>query len=300
MAIGGIAGILAGPFGILGNLALGSGIGFLSTSQEFKNAIFGEEKVDENGNKVRQGGLVGAIKVNVVDPLKDFANTFKTKAEDFIINDMINPLKDGLKPIMHEMALLAKGMVGFVPKMLSQMFETTFGRPLQDIIRDRIISPVATIAGKTANIAGGIGSRIVSAPFKMVGAVGRGLQSKHIRKGDASYISAAERLAFRNENSGRGILSNIPLVGNSIFGSLGMNPTGYRDKYKDIDETLASIQDPKQLKAAMTAMETLSKGKNYYKKENIKTGRGIMTQLSAVFPSGITNRIKKGNGTKRY
>lgn len=293
MAVGAIGGLLAGPFGVLGNLALGSGLGFISTTEGFKRFIFGAESTDEDGNKSRQGGLIGAIKINVVDPLKDFANTFKTKAEDFIINDMINPLKGAIKPITHEMGLLAKGMVGFVPKILGQIFESTFGRPLQDIIRDTIISPASAAVGKTAGLVGGIGKTVISAPFKLVGQVGKGLQSKHIRKGDASYISASERLAFRNDNRGRGILSNLPIVGNSIFGSLGMNPTGYRDKYRAVDETLASMEDPEQLKAAMNAMESLSKGKGYYKEQNRKTGRGMMAELSSVFPSGVTSRIKK-------
>lgn len=289
IAIGAIGGLLAGPFGLMGNLVLGSGIGLASSTDGFQKFLFGEE--DENGN--RKGGLAGAIKLNVVDPLKDFAFSFKEKAEDFVINDMINPLKEGIKPITHEMALLTKGLIGFVPKMLNKMFESTFGRPLQDLIRDRIIAPAAAAAGFAGRVTGGIGKAVISAPFKAFGAVGRGFESKHIRKGDANYISAAERLAFRDENRGRGILSNIPLVGNSVFGSLGMNPLGYRDKFRDVDETLASMQDPESLKAAMDAVETLAKGKNHFKEQNRKTGRGFMAELSAVFPSSVCGRVKK-------
>ena len=293
IAIGALATMIGGPFGLLGNLVLGSGIGFASSTNGFKEAIFGKEEVGEDGNKVRKGGLVGAIKINVVDPLKDFANTFKTKAEDFIINDMINPLNEGIKPIVHEMGLLAKGMVGFIPKTLNKLFESTFGRPLEDMLRDRVISPLAKIGGGAARIGGSIGKKVISAPFKTVGAVGRSLQSKHIRSGNANYISAAERLAFRNDNRGRGVLSNIPIMGNSVFGSLGFNPTGYRDNYKAIDQTLNSMDNPDTIKAAMDAMDSLSRGKGYYKEQTRKTGRSIMTDLSAVFPSSITNRMKK-------
>lgn len=289
IAIGAIGGLLAGPFGLMGNLVLGSGLGLASSTDGFQKFLFGEK--DENGE--RKGGLAGAIKLNVVDPLKDFAFSFKERAEDFVINDMINPLKEGIKPITHEMALLTKGLVGFVPKMLNKMFESTFGRPLQDLIRDRIIAPAAAAAGFAGRVTGGIGKAVISAPFKAFGAVGRGLQSKHIRKGDANYISAAERLAFRDEHRGRGILSNIPLVGNSVFGSLGFNPTGYRDKFRDVDETLASMQDPESLKAAMDAVETLAKGKNHFKEQNRRTGRGFMAELSAVFPSSVCGRVKK-------
>lgn len=293
IAIGAIGGMLAGPFGLMGNLVLGSGIGLASSTEGFKNFLLGEEVIDENGNKTRKGGLTGAIKVNVVDPLKDFASTLKGKTEDFVINDLINPLKEGIKPVTHEMALLTKGLVGFVPKLLNRMFESTFGRPLQDLIRDRIVAPVAAAAGFAGRVTGGIGKAVISAPFKAFGAVGRGLQSKHIRKGDANYISAEERLAFRDENRGRGMLSNIPLLGNSVFGSLGMNPTGYRDKFRGVDETLAGITDPEQLKAIMEATESLSKKKGYFKEQTRKTGRAFMAELSAVFPSSTCGRIKK-------
>lgn len=293
IAIGAIGGMLAGPFGLMGNLILGSGIGLASSTEGFKNFLLGEEVIDENGNKTRKGGLTGAIKVNVVDPLKDFASTLKGKTEDFVINDLINPLKEGIKPVTHEMALLTKGLVGFVPKLLNRMFESTFGRPLQDLIRDRIVAPVAAAAGFAGRVTGGIGKAVISAPFKAFGAVGRGLQSKHIRKGDANYISAEERLAFRDDNRGRGMLSNIPLLGNSVFGSLGMNPTGYRDKFRGVDETLAGITDPEQLKAIMEATESLSKKKGYFKEQTRKTGRAFMAELSAVFPSSTCGRIKK-------
>lgn len=293
IAVGAIAGLLTGPFGLMGNLILGSGLGLASSTDGFKKFLFGEEVEDENGIKTRQGGLVGAIRTNVVDPLKDFAKTFKERTEEFVINDMINPLKEGIRPIIREMGLLTKGLIGFVPKMLNKLFESTFGRPLQDLIRDRIISPISTVAGAAARFTGGIGKAVISAPFKAVGAVGRGFQSKHIRKGDASDISASERLSFRDEHKARGVLSNIPLLGNSIFGSLGFNPTGYRDKYRGVDETLASMNDPEQLKEAMNAVESLTKGKSFYKKENRKTGRGLMAELSAVFPSSVCGRIKK-------
>lgn len=293
MAVGAISTMLLGPLGLVGNLALGSGLGLLSGTEGFKAAVFGEESTDEDGNKVRKGGLVGALKVNVVDPLKDFASTFKTKAEDFVINDLINPLKSGIKPIVHELGLLSKGLMSTIPKMIDRLFESTFGRPLSALFRDYLIAPASKLAGAASGVIGGVGKAIVSAPFKAVGVVGSSLQSKHIRKGDASYISASERLAFRDDHGARGVLSNIPGIGNSVLGSLGFNPTGYRDKYREVDETLAGIQDPEQLKTTLDQMTQLSKGKNYYKKLNRNTGRGIMGKLSAKFHSSVTNRMKK-------
>ena len=44
MAAGALAGLALGPFGIVGNLLLGTGLGYLATTKDFKGYIFGTEK----------------------------------------------------------------------------------------------------------------------------------------------------------------------------------------------------------------------------------------------------------------
>lgn len=293
MTLGAIGSLLLGPFGLLGNMVLGSGLGMLSTTEGFKTAIFGEEHENSDGKKVRNGGLVGAIRVNIVDPLKGFGKDFKIKLEDFVINDMINPLKESIKPITHEFSLLAKNGFKVVPKLLSSAFSSVFGRPLEDILRDRLITPAANVAGKVAGIGGVAAKNIISAPFKGIAAVGRSLESKHIRSGNAYNISAGERLAFREDHKAKGVLSKIPILGNSVFGSLGFNPLGYRDNFKDIDNTLAGITDTDKLKSTLDLLTQLDAGKNYYTKENRKLGRGVIRKISSTFGSGIAKRVGK-------
>lgn len=68
IAAGGIAGLLVGPFGVAGNLLVGSAIGYLSTGEKFHNYFFGDGKDDK--------GLAGIIHDKIVNGIDDlFHNT---------------------------------------------------------------------------------------------------------------------------------------------------------------------------------------------------------------------------------
>ena len=63
IAAGGIAGLLVGPFGLAGNLIVGSAIGYLSTGEKFHQYFFGDGKDDK--------GLAGIIHEKIVKGLDD-------------------------------------------------------------------------------------------------------------------------------------------------------------------------------------------------------------------------------------
>ena len=95
VAAGVVSSILLGPFGILGNAALGTGIGLLSTTDEFKNLLLGE--MGDDGK--RKGGIAEAVRLKVVDPLSDFASKIQSTLMNFIKKDMVEPLKNAISPI---------------------------------------------------------------------------------------------------------------------------------------------------------------------------------------------------------
>jgi hypothetical protein len=75
ISAGMIAGAVAGPFGLAGNLIFGAGLGYLATSEEFKNELFGAK--DEKTGK-REGGLLGTLRNKMLNPLSElFVNTGK-------------------------------------------------------------------------------------------------------------------------------------------------------------------------------------------------------------------------------
>ena len=81
MAVGALAGMAVGPFGLMGNLVLGAGLGYLTTSEKFHDYMF---STDED-NK----GLVHLLKEKVFDNL------------DEIFHNMGNALSAWGKNLMH-------------------------------------------------------------------------------------------------------------------------------------------------------------------------------------------------------
>ena len=295
LALGAGAGLLLGPFGLVGNLALGAGVGLLSTTDDFKNAIFGEE-VEVNGKKTRVGGLVGTLKIAVVDPLKTFANSIATNVEDFIVNDMINPLKDAVKPIFREIKLMSTSLFKTFIGLLTGTFNQAFGRPIYALFRDKLIMPIEKKVGSILGVAGGVAKGILGAPFHALGAIGNSLQMKHIRSGNAYDMTAEERLQFRKDHKIRGAISNVPLVGN-LFGSLGFNPGGYRDNYKDIDTVLADMTE-EQLKDVARDAEALSSSPRKLKYMRTASSREITSKLSQIFHVDSVKKIVKAMKSK--
>ena len=73
MAAGALAGLIAGPFGIVGNLMVGAGLGYLSKSEKFGEFLFG----DGENNKGLAGNIHDKIINNLEDIFKNMANNIK-------------------------------------------------------------------------------------------------------------------------------------------------------------------------------------------------------------------------------
>ena len=195
VALGALAGGMFGPFGLMGNLILGSGVGLVTSTDKFKEAIFGV--YDEKDNTFK-GGLLPAIRETMVKPLKDFAVDIKNNASDFIREHMLLPLTSAFDPIKKEISLAVKGVFEGVGDFLKGMFEEKFA-PISKWLEDKIMKPLGR--GITGFIKGavkvGIGASTL--PFKAIGGIGNSLRKKHIKNGDADYMTAAERLEFADE-----------------------------------------------------------------------------------------------------
>ena len=81
MAAGALAGLIAGPFGIVGNLMVGAGVGYLSKSEKFGEFLFGDGE-----NDIKAGKAAGCKTVLIgegeygqdicVGSLKDFVDQY--------------------------------------------------------------------------------------------------------------------------------------------------------------------------------------------------------------------------------
>lgn len=78
MAAGAIAGIVAGPFGMVPNIILGAGMGFMASSDDFKKFLFGDP------DNEKDTGFVGKIKDTVLNPLDELMHNIANRTKGFL------------------------------------------------------------------------------------------------------------------------------------------------------------------------------------------------------------------------
>lgn len=196
--VGAIVGtLIGGPFGLLGNAALGAGLGMMGGTEEFKNLILGEK--DENGE--RSGGIFGAFK----EALKPFGESMKeagTTLKQAFEENIITPLSKFIKPAIHALPIAIKS----IPKLISSGFDKLFGTK----IGKTIDTWTKKILNKPVKLAGGLlkgGAKLIkkatAGPGKLVSKVGDKLRAYDIRHGDLVDMDAKEAVGWM-DTTGRG------------------------------------------------------------------------------------------------
>ena len=194
-SVGAIAGMLTGPFGLLGNAALGAGIGMLTGTEEFQELILGKD----DGTGERFGGLKGALEEHFINPIKDFSLDFKDNFFEMLKVNMIDPLNEAITPLTHEIAYFTKKAAFAIPKFLAKIFEDKVGAPLMAVINDKLIDPVLGFTKGIFKTASKAAQNILFAPFKGARALSRRARARQIKRGDANYMGAEEQLQFMTE-----------------------------------------------------------------------------------------------------
>lgn len=214
--VGALTGLLGGPFGLLGGAVVGAATGLLSTTDTFKNAVFGKEydtgEKDEDGNAImkRRGGLVGLLKNITLDPVINGVKFIKTEVTDFVRKDIISPLKSAVKPIGNMFKNMFDTIANSVSNAMNHFLENKIGRPFQDWFHDRVLVKAGKVLKGATTLPFKMIGNVVSSPFKLLGWVGDNIRATQIKKGTDFGSTAAERMAFREENRHR-FLGNIKL-----------------------------------------------------------------------------------------
>ena len=245
---GAAATALLGPFGLVGNIALGAGLGMASTTDEFQNAILGEE-VEIAGVKTRVGGLVGTLNTEVIIPLKDWGKNFAEDTANFFKDKVLSPLSEAFIPIITEIGHVGKGAIRLIPKTIDMMSDMLGGTPLGAAFAKAVQAPKAVL-GIGAKAATTVAKGTILAPVTAISALGKGLKNKQIRGGYANYMTAQERLDYRAAN--------------------GRSFGGKNDKYNDIDQTLAGASS-EEIQKAIKATKLLISSKDF--KSDIRAKR---------------------------
>ena len=180
--------------GLLMNFGLGAGLGLIGTSSKFHDMILG--KKNEDGE--REGGLVGALKDYVVNPLRRFGTTLYQDFYKFMDYNLFSPLKGTGKMIAQSFKNMGRslkyGMFNILEKAFGGPFSMLIGKQLSDMV----LRPVGGVLGRSFSGIGDLTKFVVGAPIRGIGSGLRKFNNwgnaKMIRKGQADHLSAQERL----------------------------------------------------------------------------------------------------------
>lgn len=180
--------------GLLMNFGLGAGLGLIGTSSKFHDMVLG--KKNEKGE--REGGLVGALKDHVVNPLRRFGTTLYQDFYKFMDYNLFSPLKGTGKMIAQSFKNMGRslkyGMFNILEKAFGGPFSMLIGKQLSDMV----LRPVGRVLGRSFSGIGDLTKFVVGAPIKGIGSGLRKFNNwgnaKMIRKGQADHLSAQERL----------------------------------------------------------------------------------------------------------
>jgi hypothetical protein len=93
----------------------------------------------------RKGGIAEAIRLKVVDPLSDFASKIQSTLMNFIKKDMVEPLKNAISPIGKDIKIAVGATFNTVGKFINKIFETSLGKPLDMLIKEKGEYPIFLI-----------------------------------------------------------------------------------------------------------------------------------------------------------
>lgn len=180
--------------GLLMNFGLGAGLGLIGTSSKFHDMVLG--KKNEKGE--REGGLVGALKEHVVNPLRRFGTTLYQDFYKFMDYNLFSPLKGTGKMIAQSFKNMGRslkyGMFNILEKAFGGPFSMLIGKQLSDMV----LRPVGRVLGRSFSGIGDLTKFVVGAPIRGIGSGLRKFNNwgnaKMIRKGQADHLSAQERL----------------------------------------------------------------------------------------------------------
>ena len=192
-AIGGVLGTLGfAPGGIFGGMAIGAGLELVSTTDTFKDIMFGKPNVHGE----RTGGLMGSIRDHVVTPLINFTKDGLGKIGKYVKENFLKPIGSIFDPLKDWVRGKSRSVMDTIIGAAKETVKRTLGERINALFK-----PVANFAGWAGKKAIGAAGRLASAPFRAVGKMGEGLAAHNIRVGYSSK-SAKERMAMEGTRMG--------------------------------------------------------------------------------------------------
>ncbi len=288
--IGAGIGALAGPFGILGNSIIGSGLGLLTATDTFHKVMFGDPDNPEKNSVMKALNktilIPGKEKIlSMLDEFKDYAKENMLKP----LKNFWNPFKQGIKNVIHD--------IGYsVADSINDAFSKFIGLPAMDFFQEKIFKPLGKAIGAVAKSPINLAKGIISAPFKMLGSIGNRMRMHQIEKGKAYDMSAAERLVFRKQYSDNKLFNRF-IYGNKKKGTNGL--VGLL-RYFNKDSGLANTLEKNRYSESGSLLNTILGRDNAFEQDNVLAGLDdnalnmLLSNTSAMLnsDSDIGNQMK--------
>lgn len=204
IAAGALSMLLFGPLGVLGNAALGTGLGLLSTSESFKDIVLGSK--DRYG--VRRGGLADAIRIEITEPFKRTMDDMRENLGSWFRKKIFEPtgraMSSTTKLIAHTIKIsLNRLTTSIVDQLKETKIGKLFGYGLKGIRK-----------------LGNFGKNVVKYPFKLIGSAVSGVGNGIADVADALMLGqglsdkdATQQIKFAKEHS---FLTNLLPGGTTV------------------------------------------------------------------------------------
>lgn len=239
MGAGSLAMLLTDPFGLgfVGNMAFGSGMGLLSTSETFQNFILG--KKDRNGK--RNGGLKGALSKHFIDPLVKFGTTLKQDFFGYLNNALFSPLANAFGVLKAEFKIgareLKNSFKNFIEKTIAGPMTMLLGKGITQFILHPLGTITKGLGWGVGKFTRGVGS-ILALPGKGLNLLANRERRRLIGRGEAVGMSAKERLDMMGDKDYRSRDRDLFLENASD------------DQLLKLREAVEAIQDSKAIKTS--------------------------------------------------
>lgn len=224
----GILGAAMTPGGIVGGAIVGLGMGIASTTEKFKEWMFGTKELDENGNETGKRNKDGfltrttnLIRTRAIEPLmdafRDRMEKFTDWAEDHVlapVSLMFGPIKESFMDIKEHIVESINTKLG----ELSEKFMKFSEKALKPITTK--LAGFASTVGKGILGVAGLGARMALSPLSFAANIGGLMFSKERRQHARDYyFNGGRQEALKNYWANEGAGRNIFQKGSDIIGS---------------------------------------------------------------------------------
>lgn len=230
IGLGALGGLIAGPFGLVGNIMVGSAIGYASTTDKFQDAILGKK----NDKGEREGGVVGALKAGLVEPLKKTAISIRDNVLNWFKKDVLNPAGHLAKSVGGLMKDAVVDIGYRISDGINGIFKKHFGIPLETFLREKVFKRISDIVGVVAKGALWLAKAPISLLFGGADRLATRIDNKRIARGTYGGVS-------RDRNAAR-----------DKFGPIAR----LKDRTKQLDYSMANAS-AEQLESQLNLTNTL-------------------------------------------